>query len=119
MLSNAAPSNAYFYSVTLGHLRAIIISSKERVVVWGAFAIRTMSRVTKGLLTLLTVGILFAFNFELVGVVAFRYLYSPHPALGKSVFLALHCALAGVLTWWMYRQFFHDHLWYGSNKGHR
>lgn len=62
-------------------------------------------------MTVVTAAVLFAFNFELVGIVAFRYLYNPHSAMGHDIALALHILLSAVLTAWMYRQFFHEHLW--------
>lgn len=73
--------------------------------------IRIRSGVVRGLLTLLTVAILAVFTFEFVGIVAFRYLYPPAPSLGYSVVLTLHCALAAVLSGWLYYRVFHRHLW--------
>ncbi len=77
----------------------------------GPSVLRALTTLARSLLTILTAAVLFAFNFELVGIVAFRYLYNPHSAMGHDIALVLHALLSGVLTAWMYRQFFHDHLW--------
>ncbi|WP_245630093.1 hypothetical protein [Alicyclobacillus acidiphilus] len=77
----------------------------------GVAAIRVLSRVTRALLTLLTVAILFVFNYELVGIVAFRYFYPAPSSIGETGVLGLHCALAALLTIWLYKRFFHVYLW--------
>jgi len=73
--------------------------------------LRALTTLARSLLTIVTAGVLFAFSFELVGIVAFRYLYIPHGAMGHDIALVLHVLLSAVLAAWMYRQFFHDHLW--------
>lgn len=74
-------------------------------------SLRNLARLTRLLLTVLTLAVLFVFTYELVGIVAFRFLYTPAPSFGFGIVLALHCALSVVLTLWLYAKVFHSHLW--------